>query len=85
MKIHAADVTEQGISFVLVEVKLGVLGSPTQCDAMIELVKRKTGDAEVVLVGRDLDRRPKFYGREDIVRFLSKVQIDRYAWKVYEV
>ena len=85
MKIHAAEVTEQGIAFVIVEVKSGVLKAPTQSAGMRQLLQKKFPGREVVLMTRNINSRPTFSGREDIAKFLSKRQVQKYPWKMYEV
>lgn len=72
-----AAVCEQNVTFVVVNVRDSVITSRAQADRLISTFCDYFC-CPVVLLG---DRSCRYYGRTDIVRFLSSVHPSRLRWK----
>ena len=85
MQVEAALVREQGVDFVVVPVRNGILESSTRRDAVTRDLQRAWPKAHVVLLHQGSDGRPRYYGRIDIVRFLTSVTPSRLPWKTWSL
>lgn len=83
MKFQGALIKEQGVSFAIVIVKPSVLQNKSQANEMQISFKRVFGSIPIVLMAQDSRGIPTYYGRKDIVNFLSKIHISRIPWKEY--
>ncbi len=83
MKFQGALIKEQGVSFAIVIVKPYVLQNQSQANEMQISFKRVFGNIPIVLMAQDSRGIPTYYGRKDIVNFLSKVHVSRIPWKEY--
>jgi hypothetical protein len=85
MKLTAAVVKEQGVTFAVVVVKRHVLDSPTQrSDAQRSFAPLFPG-APVVLMVQDHRGVPTYWGRRDIVKFLGNVPMEALPWREYRL
>ena len=82
MTFEGAVIKEQGITFGVMVVKAHVLGDTSQRDTIIRQASRAFGGIPTVLMGQG-GGGPKYYGRKDIVQFMSKVPIHAVPWKKY--
>lgn len=84
MNIDAALVREQGVNFAVVVVKKSALHNLGQRDQLIATYSRRYfGGVPVVLMGQDAKGEPEYYGRQDLVKWLSNVLIEALPWKRY--
>lgn len=83
MQFDGAVICEQGVTFAVVAVKKHILDyAPDTADAMENFSDVFPG-MPVVLMAQDGRGRPTYYGRRDIVNFLSRVSPGRIPWRRY--
>ena len=81
MKFDGAVVKEQGVMFAIVVVKNHVVNDRIQAEKTVHAFQASTFPGiPVVLMGQSHGR-AKFFGRPDIVRFLSRVPFHSIPWK----
>lgn len=80
MTIEAALVKEQGVTFAVVPVKPHILASPAARNSTMAGLQPHWPGAHIVLMARDVRGRPKYFGRPDIVRFLSNTPVEALPW-----
>lgn len=85
IKFRGALITEQEVTFAVVEVSPSVLdaGEPAVRKAR-ERYEYVFKDMPIILAARGTDRRVRFLGRSDIVRYLIKAGWSRIPWKQYQ-
>jgi len=83
MNFEGAVVTEQGVTFGIVIVKSSVLSSPSRREEMSTFGRQALGLMPIVLMAQDSRGTPTYWGRPDIVRFLSNVYVEQIPWKRY--
>lgn len=83
MKFQGALIKEQGVLFGIVVVKAHVLNSPSDRNQILNFGIRAFGAVPIVLMAQDASGTPTYYGRKDIVRFLSSVPFQRIPWREY--
>lgn len=81
MRFQGALVKEQGITFGIVVVKPATLQS-SERDMLCQQYGSRLG-APTVIMAQDSRGTPTFYGRPDIVRFLSRISISRIPWREF--
>ena len=85
MKGHVALVREQGVNFAVVAVKPQVLTKPKgEKDDLVAAYSLEF-DAPAVLMAQDARGRPTYYGRRDLVRFLSHVLVEQLPWREFTI
>lgn len=86
MTIDAALVREQGVEFAVVTVRRGVLdqGSSERAAVAAEF-SQAFGRVPVVLMAQDHKGVPIYWGRRDLVRFLSDVPFELLPWATYSI
>lgn len=82
MQLEGAIIKEQGQSFAIVIVKSHVLNSNERDSARQEFSKYFPG-MPIILMAQNSSGTPTYYGRKDIVDFLSKLHISQIPWKKY--
>lgn len=83
MQFDGAVVKEQGVTFAIVIVKPTVLDSTsTREDARISF-KSIFPRIPIILMAQNGRGIPTYYGRTDIVNFLSRIDARRIPWKTY--
>lgn len=83
MKGHVALVREQGVNFAVVAVKASVLrGAKSQKDNTVAGFSREFG-VPAVLMAQDARGVPTYYGRPDLVRWLSGIFPEQLPWREY--
>lgn len=81
---RGALINEQGITFAVVEVEPSVLdGGDDAIRAARERYQPVFKDKPIILAARGADRRARYSGRPDIVRFLVASGWSRIPWKRY--
>jgi hypothetical protein len=81
MKGHVALVREQGVNFAVVAVKPHVLNKPKRGkDDLVAAYSREFG-VPAVLMAQDARGRATYYGRPDLVRFLSQILFEQLPWR----
>jgi hypothetical protein len=83
MKIEAALVKERGVAFAVVIVEPYVLDDKNEAARMISTLKTRVQDFSgipVVLMAENSRGIPSYYGRTDIVQFLSRVPVGNIPW-----
>lgn len=83
MKFQGAVVKEQGIIFGIVVVKSHIRNNPTAKEQMQSFGRQAFGMIPIVLMAQNSRGIPQYWGRRDIVNFLSKVPMNRIPWKEY--
>ena len=82
MLVQAALIKHQGVSFAVVSVKSHVIHSETQSQEAIQSFSYMFPNMPIVLMGI-VGGRPMFRGRNDLVRFLSRLHINQLPWRKY--
>jgi hypothetical protein len=82
MQLDAALTTEQGITFVVVAVKRHALNAPGR-DDLTESYSELFDGVPTVIMARDSRGTPEYYGRHDIVNFLSDVPPEALPWRTW--
>lgn len=83
MKFQGAVAKEQGVTFAIVIVKRRVIDNKGKANQMIGAAQPMFPGVPIVLMAQDFRGRPIYYGRKDIVRFLSKVPASAIPWREY--
>ncbi|MFA1822994.1 hypothetical protein ACDX78_23075 [Virgibacillus oceani] len=78
-------VKEQGVTFAVVVVKSRILNNPNLRDESLQSFQKYFPGVPLILMAQDTRGKPKYYGRNDIVNFLSKVNYRRLPWKRKQV
>ena len=82
MKLDGAVIKEQGQTFAVVVVKSHVLNFSEKDEAR-EVYSNYFPGMPIILMAQNSWGIPTYYGRQDIVRFLSNVHISQIPWKRY--
>lgn len=85
MKFDGAVIKEQGVTFGIVIVKRYALDAQGEREQMVLFGKRAFGNIPIVLMAQDSRGVPTYWGRRDIVKFLSHVPISRIPWRTYTI
>nr|WP_297274207.1 hypothetical protein [uncultured Agathobaculum sp.] len=85
MKFQGALIKEQGVTFAIVVVNRSALQSPMTREQMQLFGHQVFGAIPIVLAAEGLGGTMKYWGRKDIVAFLSQVPVSLIPWKQYTV
>lgn len=85
MKLQGACIKEQGVTFGILVVKLHVLQSPTERSSMQNFGVQLFGMMPIILMAQNAHGIPTYWGRSDIVKFLSRVPVYRIPFKEYTI
>ena len=85
MRFQGAVVREQGVTFAIVVVKRPIVNSRLEAERAIVSFQPTFPGMPVVLMAQESRGRPTYFGRPDIVRFLSKVPVSAIPWRKYAV
>ena len=83
MRIQAAVVKEQRVTFAIIIVKRNVIQNTFQAQDTVNQAGNLFPGMQIILMAQDGRGTPTYYGRRDIVRFLSRVQLNAIPWKTY--
>lgn len=81
MSFDAAIVREQGVTFAVVAVKSHVTTSDSSRREAMSAFGVHFPGVPIVLMAQDGGGRPTFWGRRDIVTFLSRVPVGALPWR----
>jgi hypothetical protein len=81
VSFDVAVVREQGQTFAVVAVKSHVLASDASRTEAAQSAQARFPRMPIILMSQSSAGRPTFWGRPDIVRFLSRVAISRLPWR----
>lgn len=84
VKFQAAMIEEQGTKFAIVAVQWPVLADKASIEKIITAVSPAFPAIPIILMAINTQGVPIFYGRQDIVNFLTQIPVDRIPWKVFE-
>ncbi len=85
MMIDAALVKEQGVSFAVVCVRSGATNNSVEARKTQAAFSPHFGGVPVVLMEQDGRGRPTYFGRPDIVNFLTRISVNRLPWREWHV
>jgi len=85
MRFQGSVIKEQGVTFGIVVVKPHILNLPNERNDMQTFGRRAFGMMPIVLMAQDSRGTPTYYGRRDIVDFLSNVPTYQIPWKEYSI
>jgi hypothetical protein len=85
MTFDGAVIKEQGITFGIAVVRRGVIDNPHRRRDALAGFQAALGGVPTVLAEQDTKGRPTYYGRPDIVNFLSGVPFDAIPWRHYSL
>ncbi len=85
MPFEAAVLKEHGVTFVVVMVQKHIIDRKVLAGQTRRKLKRLFRRLPVVLVAQDEDGVPMFIGRQDLVRFMRKVDLKDVPWKLYSI
>lgn len=83
MTFEGSVITEQNVTFGIIIVKPYVLNDVSAKQQMELFGKRAFGNIPIILMAQNSVGTPTYYGRKDIVQFLSHVHPSRIPWKKY--
>ena len=83
MTFQGAIIREQGQVFAVVIVKKHVIDNSSTAAETIRAFQPAFPGMPVVLMAQDSRGTPTYYGRRDIVRFLSKVPLSAIPWRKF--
>ena len=78
IKFTGTVIQEQGVKFGIIIVKSHVINASTDRNNMMDLGYQVFGNIPIILYDNK-----RYYGRTDIVEFLSEINSSRIPWKVY--
>lgn len=85
MTFQGALIREQGVEFAIVIVKGHVLQSRPEANRIAASFHPVFGGVPVVLMAQDFHGTPTYYGRSDIVRFMTTVPLAAVPWSEYQL
>lgn len=85
MRFQGSVIKEQGVTFGIIIVKPYVMESQNHIREMQLLGNQAFGIMPIILMAQNSRGVPQYYGRKDIVQFLSKIAISRIPWKEYSL
>jgi hypothetical protein len=85
MQFDGAVIKEQGITFAVAVVRRGVLDNASQREEALVSFTSVFEGLPTVLMEQDSTGRPRYYGRDDLVRFLANVPVEAISWQQFTV
>jgi hypothetical protein len=85
MQFEGAVIREQGVTFAVVVVKRHVVDNPNVANQAIDSFRPAFPGLPIVLMGQDSSGRAKWFGRQDIARFLAKTPLGAIPWRHYSM
>ncbi|KGK91565.1 hypothetical protein DP73_03040 [Desulfosporosinus sp. HMP52] len=82
-QIEGAVIKEQGVSFAIVMVKHDVVENITENQAALDAYSYVFEGMPIILMGHDSQGKSNYYGSEDIVYLLAKVDPHSIPWRRY--
>lgn len=85
MTIHGAVIIEQGVTFAVIAVKQSVTMYTYRMVQTRRELMQFFPNMPIILMSRDAEGNPHYYGRKDIVEFLNSIRVDQIPWKQYHL
>ncbi len=85
MLITGAKVQEQGVTFGMIVVKNSAMNSPSLKKDIQMLGKQLFGAIPIILMSQNARGIPRYFGRKDIVQFLSRIHPSQIPWRKYSI
>lgn len=85
MSFDAALVREQGVTFAVVAVKSHAMNTDHEREETAAAFQAHFPGVPIVLMKQDGRGRPTYWGRQDIVRFLSRVPMQALPWRRFTI
>lgn len=85
MNIYGAVIIEQGVTFAVVSVRSSVTMYTTRMIQVRQELSAFFPNMPIILMSRDAEGTPHYYGRKDIVDFLKTIRPEQIPWKTYHV
>jgi hypothetical protein len=82
--IQAAIIKERGVQFTVVIVQQHLFDSQEGCQTTAHAFEPYFPGMPIILMAQDSRGTPSYWGRKDIVSFLSGVALSRFPWKEYK-
>lgn len=83
MRVQGAVIKEQGVKFAIVVVKSLVLQNRFTANGALQKFGGLFPGMPIIIMAQNNRGTPKYYGRRDIVRFMSKVPLNAIPWRQY--
>ncbi len=83
MKFQGALVKEQGVTFAIVVVKKSVIDNRSTAENSMRSFQPIFPGTPIILIAQDFRGVPIYFGRTDIVNFLSHVPMSSIPWREY--
>ena len=83
MKMQAAVVVEQGVTFAVVAVRQEVTNYTYRVVRMRQELQKVFKNMPIILMSMDSNGQPHYYGRRDIVNFLKSVKVSQIPWRQF--
>ena len=85
MKMRAAVIQEQGVTFAVVHVNSSVTNYTSKSIYTRRELQKLFPGLPVILMSLDSNGSPHFYGRKDIVSFLQSIRLDQIPWRSFDL
>ena len=85
MRIQGAVIIEQGVTFAIVVVNQSVTNYTSRIIRTRQQLQYYFPRMPIILMSQDNQGNPHYYGRKDIVEFLTTVRLDQIPWKTYNI
>ena len=83
MKLQAAVILEQGVTFAVVAVNQSVTRYTSRAIRARYELSALFPSMRIILMSLDNSGVPHFYGRKDIVDFLKSIRLSQIPWREY--
>ncbi|EHQ87525.1 hypothetical protein [Desulfosporosinus youngiae] len=81
--IEGAVVKEQGITFAIVVVKHTITKNSKENLEATNAYRHVFPNMPIILMGKDSQGKSTYFGQQDIVKFLAKIDPHRIPWRRY--
>ena len=85
MTLHGAVIIEQGVTFAVIAVRPEITRYTRSLVAARSELMQLFPNMPIILMSRDAEGTPHYYGRKDIVDFLKTIRPEQIPWKTYHV
>lgn len=85
MKLQAAVILEQGVTFAVVVVNQSVTRYTSKIIRTRYQLSAFFPNMPIILMSQDNNGTPHFYGRKDIVDFLKSIRLSQIPWRNFYV
>jgi hypothetical protein len=82
---QGAVIREQGVTFGVAVVKSGVLQDSGRRDDAVRSFSAAFGGVPTVLMAQDVRGRARYYGRDDLARFLANQPLAAIPWRAWRI